>query len=165
MMKNKKIGLLATVLVASLVVGVFAAIQLSNNLTANWVVKESQGNLVLSWYDAMPTGDLYIGNWYYPQIRLQNVGVATYKNVIVKFEVWADVALPEGSVVVQGNWGTGLQNIVTWNSGKFVGTWGPAIGFEVGPGYNVLSQFQYKFEGNAPVDVRYYFNAWVETVP
>jgi len=171
MMKNKKIALLASILVATLVAGVYAGLQLSNPITASWTLKESGNNLVLSWAAATPTGDLYRGRWYNDtKVRLQNTGDAAY-NVIVKFKVWIATSLPENSMRVLGNWGTGWQDIATrqWDSAlaRFVyaGTWGPSGGFNCTSGWDITSEFRYMFEASAPIDTTYYFEAWVEQVP
>lgn len=162
--------MLTTILMITLIVGVYAGMRLSNILTAQWIVRESQGNLVLSWYWNEPTGDLNRGQWYYTQVRLQNIGETTY-NVIVKFKVWIYTDLPENSIRVQGDWGTGWQDIAfrEWDSGLgryvYVGTWGPPSGFQCTPGWDVVTTFRYMFEASAPIDVTYYFNAWVEEVP
>lgn len=171
MMKNKKIALLASILVMTLVAGVYAGLQLSKPITASWTLKESGDNLVLSWFAATPTGDLYRGQWYNAtQVRLQNTGAATY-NVIVTFKVWIATDLPADSMRILGDWGTGWQNIATrqWDSalGRFVyvGTWGPSAGFACTPGWDIVSTFRYMFEASAPIDTTYYFEAWVEQVP
>ena len=171
MMRNKKIGLLATVLAASLVVGVYAGMLLSNTLTANWVVREPQTNLALYWYSGTPSGDLNIGTWYDTYVELKNLGQATYSSVIVKLKISADVSLLAGCIKLIGYDTTyGWINVpltLETEGGKdiFTGYWGPSTGFPVGPGYDEVSHFQYMFEGNAPVNVNYYFSAWVETVP
>jgi hypothetical protein len=169
MMRNKKIGLLATVLAASLVVGVYAGMLLSNTLPATWVVRESKTNLALYWYSGTPSGDLNIGTWYDTYVELKNLGQATYSSVIVKLKISADVSLLAGCIKLKGYAGGWIDvplTLVT-ESGKdiFTGYWGPPAGFSVGVPYDEVSHFQYMFEGNAPVDVNYYFSAWVETVP
>ncbi|HLE76124.1 MAG TPA: hypothetical protein VI864_08835 [Candidatus Bathyarchaeia archaeon] len=169
MLGKKKIAVLATVLMATLVVGVYAGTLLSNTLTANWVVRESGTSLQLYWYSGTPSGDLNKGTWYDTYLGLRNLGQATYNNVIVKFKIYADVSLLTNCITLKGytnTWIVVSLTLVT-EGGKdiFTGSWGPAEGFAVGPGYDVVTHFQYMFEGNAPVDQNYYFSAWVETVP
>jgi hypothetical protein len=171
MMRNKKIGLLATVLAASLVVVVYAGMLLSNTLPATWVVRESKTNLALYWYSGTPSGDVNRGTWYDTYMGLRNDGQATYSSVIVKFKISADVSLLAGCIKLKGydttyGWINVPLTLVTEDSKDiFTGYWGPPTGFSVGVPYDEVSHFQYMLEGNAPVDVNYYFSAWVETVP
>jgi hypothetical protein len=170
MLAKKKIALLTVALMVMLAGGVYAGMRLSNILTANWVVKESQTNLVLSWPYDEPSGDLNRGQWYSTYVRLQNTGATTY-TVIVKFKVWIATSLPDGSITIQGWYSDDWHNIATyqWDSdlGRYVyvGTWGPSEGFQCTPGWDVISEFRFKFESNAPIDTPYYFEAWVEQVP
>jgi hypothetical protein len=169
MMRNKKIALLASILVVTLVVGVYALV-LSNTLTASWTLRESGTNLVLYWADGEPSGDLYRGQWIQTKIGLRNDGLATY-TVSDKFKIYTVASgLPSGCVTIEYNEddGTGwhdMTDVLTgWGSNTLTGYFGPPAGFTVGPGYNVQTWFRIMFNGNAPIDVGYYFESWVEQV-
>jgi len=101
MMKNKKIALLSGILMATLVVGVFAAIRLSNVLTADFTVADEP--LLHQWIDWSPDGKtLYRGALYSPSIRLYNPTTSTFEKVIVRFELSASgYAIPKDSVTIQ----------------------------------------------------------------
>ena len=163
MMRNKKIALLASILVATLVVGVYAVI-LSNTLTASWTVVESGANLELSWYADTPGGSLSRGVWYTTQIRLRNTGVATY-TVIDKFDIYASgYSIPDGSIVIQYWDGDSWEPVGIYGWGTHLtGYFGPSTGFSCGPGYDATTLFRYMFEGNALL-TEYSFSAWVEQV-
>jgi hypothetical protein len=168
MMKNKKIGLLATVLVASLVVGVFAAITLSNTLTTTFNVKKEP--LLLEWKVWTPAGDLYRGAWYATWIRLYNPTTSTFANVIVKFTLYAEgYAFPENSVTIQywdgDSWEPMGIDIASWGTATLTGYFGdPTNGFPVGIGYDETTGLQFRLNEEAPI-AGYTFTAWAETVP
>ena len=167
MMKNKKIALLASILVASLVVGVYAVI-LSNTLTASWTLRESGTTLVLYWADGEPSGDLYRGGWITTKLGLRNDGLATY-NVSDKFRIYTGGAvLPSGCIKIEYYYGTSWVNMTGvlsgWGTNVLTGYFGPPAGFPVGPGYNEQTWFRIMFDGDAPINVGYYFEAWVEQV-
>jgi len=135
MLAKKKIAILATVFMATLVVGVYAGLQLSNRLTASWVVREPGGNLELWWNAGEPTGDLNRGTWYYGEIGLKNKAQATY-HVIVKFKIYTDVSLTTNDIKITiydegaGQW-IDLPMTVVTEGGRDIltGTWGPPAGF------------------------------------
>jgi len=168
MMKNKKIALLASILVMTLAVGVYAGLQLSNKLEASWVVQEPGSNLELWWNAGTPSGDRYRGTSYYGEIGLKNNAQATY-HVIVNFKISADVSLLADCIKItifdegSGTWIDLPMTLVTEGAKNvFTGVWGPAEGFDVGLGYYKVTPFYYTFEGNAPVGTWYHFEAWVE---
>jgi hypothetical protein len=165
MMKNKKIGLLATVLMASLVVGVFAAITLSNTLTTTFNVKKEP--LLLEWKVWTPAGDLYRGAWYDTWIRLYNPTTSTFEKVIVKFTLTAGgFTFPADSVTIQywdGSWKPMGIDITSWGTTVLKGYFGPLTGFPVGTPYDVTTQLRFMFNEGAPI-AGYEFTAWAETV-
>jgi hypothetical protein len=168
MMGKKKIALLGVILMTTLAVGVYAGMQLSNTLTAHWVVRESGNNLELWWNAGEPSGDLYRGVWYYGEIGLRNKAEATY-HVIVKFKIYTDVSLTTNDVKIKaydegaGQWIILPLTVVTEGGRDILtGTWGPPSGFDVGPGYYKVTPFYCMFEGSAPVNMGYHFEAWVE---
>jgi hypothetical protein len=161
MLGKKKIALLAVVLMATLTVGVYAGLQLSNNLTATWTVTNTGTELTLSW-NPSPDGSTFArGSWYGNYgVRLQNTGTATY-NVTVKFKIDAGAGMPEKSIVLQ--YWTGVWNTLPmtgWGSSELTGSFGPPSGFLVGPGYDVTTLLQIMFEGNASL-TGYSTNIWV----
>lgn len=166
MMKNKKIGLLATVLVASLVVGVFAAITLSNTLTTTFNVKKEP--LLLEWKVWKPEGDLYRGAWYATSIRLYNPTTSTFEKVIVRFTLTAGGStFPTGSVTIQywdGSWKPMGIDPASWGTTVLKGYFGdPINGFPVGIGYDQTTALQFRLNEEAPI-AGYEFTAWAETV-
>jgi hypothetical protein len=168
MLGKKKVVMLAAVLMATLAVGVYAGIQLSETLSASWTVQESGTNLALWWQENTPSGELYRGQWYQTQIGLKNTGAATY-HVIVKFQIRTNVSLTANDMKLQYSDGSAWHDLpltpeTVGDRDMLVGSYGLADGFDVGPGYNVLTWFQYYFEGSAPLDGAYYFEAWVEQV-
>jgi hypothetical protein len=171
MMKNKKIALLASILVVTLVAGVYAAVRLSNILPTSWTLRESGENLVLYWADGAPSGDLYRGEWITTKIGLRNDGLATY-TVSDKFKIYTVASgLPSGCITIEYNQddGTGWHDMTSvltgYGSNTLTGYFGPPAGFTVGSPYDVQTWFRIMFNGNAPIDVGYYFEAWVEQVP
>jgi hypothetical protein len=166
MMRNKKIGLLATVLAASLVVGVFAAIQLSNTLTANFEVKEAP--LLLQWQVWEPTGTLYRGSWYGTAMRLYNPTQSTFDKVIVRFTLTAGGnVFPTDSVTIQywdgDSWEPMGIVATSWGTTILKGYFGPLTGFPVGIGYDQTTQLRVMFNDGAPI-AAYAFTGWAETV-
>jgi hypothetical protein len=112
-----------------------------------------------------PTGDLHRGEWIYAYIGLRNNGEATY-TVIDRFTISAPGhGLPEGCITIQyynGGW-LDMTNVITgWSSDTLHGYFGPVGGFECIPGYNEQTLFRIMFDGDAPIDVGYTFEAWVE---
>jgi hypothetical protein len=175
MMKNKKIALLASILVVTLVVGVYAAVQLSQPITTSWTLRESGTTLELYWYGGegyygRPTGDLNRGQWIYASIGLRNTGEATY-TVIDRFTITTGPALPSGCIKMEYNEHDGqgwhdMTPVLTYAGGTVTGYFGnPSTGFIVGPPYDVVASFRIMFDGNAPIDVGYSFVAWVEQFP
>jgi hypothetical protein len=170
MMKNKKITLLASILVMTLVAGVYAAVRLSNPITTSWTLRESGTTLELYWaapYGA-PTGDLNRGGWIYASIGLRNNGLATY-TVLDWFKIYtAASGLPSGCVTIEyydgASWLDMTGVLTGYGSNTLTGYFGPITGFPVGPGYDVVSSFRIMFNGNAPINVGYTFEAWVEQI-
>ena len=161
---NKKIALLASILVASLVIGVYAIV-LSNKLTASWTLREKK-TLELYWASTEPSGDLYRGEWNYAYIGLRNNGLASY-DVIVKFVIYTVASgLPTDCITIEyyedTTWYDMTGVLTGWGSATLNGYFGPSTGFPCGVGYNEVTQFRIMFDGNAPIDVGYYFEAWVE---
>jgi len=162
-MQRKKIALLASILMATLVVGVYAVV-LSNTITTSWTLKESK-TLELYWV-TKPSGDLYRGTWIEAKIGLKNNGLASY-DVSVKFKIYTGGAgIPTGNVTIQyydGGWHDMTGVLTGWGSATLNGYFGPSAGFPVGPGYDVVTLFRIMFDGSAPL-VSYNFEAWVEQV-
>jgi hypothetical protein len=165
MMRNKKIALLATVLAASLVVGVFAAIQLSNTLTTGFNVKAEP--LLLEWKLWKPEGDLYRGSWYNTQIRLYNPTQSTFDKVIVRFTIYSyGVAFPGGSITIEyydGAWKDMTGVLSGHGTNTLTGYFGPSTGFPVGIGYDQTTELRVMFNDGAPI-AAYAFTGWAETV-
>jgi len=173
MMRNKKIGLLATVLAASLVVGVYAVI-LSNTLTTSWTLKAGTP-LELYWAAPYygPSGDVNIGAVIYASIGLRNNGLATY-TVLDWFKIYTSASnLPTGCIKIEywqdedGNsvyeWKDMSGVLTGWGTTTLTGYFGPrATGFPVGPDYDVVTSFRVMFDVGAPL-AGYGFDAWVET--
>jgi hypothetical protein len=167
LVKKAAMIVIAVALAATLSI-VFANLILSNTLTASWTVQESGSNLVLWWDSNTPGGTLNRGVWYQTGIGLQNVGVATYKITLI-FRIYTDISLTTTDVKTQYWDGLAWQDLpltVQTVGGRdiLVGTFGPGGGFDVGPGYNVVTQFRYYFEGSAPVGHGYSFDTWAEQV-
>ena len=165
MMRNKKIGLLATVLAATLVVGVYAGMLLSNTLTASWNVINTGSELYLSWNPSPDGSNFARGIWYGNYgVRLQNTGAATY-NVIVKFQIDAGAAMPTDCFKIQYYDGTNWLDlpITGWGDTSVEGTFGPSGGFSVGPGYDVTTPLKVMFNGIAPI-TGYTVYIWAEQV-
>lgn len=171
---NKKILRRASIVclaLTMLVTGVFAAIQLSNNITASWTVGVDSSQLLLTWTSGAPTGTLYRGVWYQESIRLQNTGLATYDLVTVKFTIdtlgGSGEVLPDNCLAIEYNDGTSWLDmtgvISDWGINKISGYFGPVGGFPVAPDYDETTQFRIMFDGDAPLTT-YSFDAWVETV-
>jgi len=160
-MQRKKIALLASILMVTLVVGVYAVI-ISNTLEASWSVKESIEDLKLSWVSGTPTGEHKRGVWYETEIKLENTGLATYK-VIDKFDIYASgYVIPTDSIVIQYWDGDSWEPVGFYGWGVHVtGYFGPYDGFDCTPGWDVTTIFRYMFDGNAP-PTGYTFEAWVE---
>ena len=163
-MQRKKIALLASILMVTLVVGVYAVI-ISNTLTAEWNVVSTIGDLTLWWEADTPHGDLARGVWYETTMGLKNTGTATY-TVIDKFTISTSGAgLPDGCITIQywyvDHWEDITGVITGWGTATIHGYFGPSTGFPCGPGYSETTVFRYMFEGNAPL-TGYTFNAWVE---
>ena len=166
-MQRKKIALLASILMVTLVVGVYAVV-LSNTLTASWTLQESGTNLELYWADGAPSGTLYRGEWITTKLGLRNNGEATY-TVTDKFTIYASgYTLPQDCLKIEywdGDAWVDMTGVITgWDSDTLSGYFGPVAGFECGPGYDEQTWFQIMFDGNAPIGVGYSFNAWVEQV-
>ena len=152
MMKNKKIALLASILVMTLVVGVYAGLQLSNTLTASWTVVETQDKLYLWWDANTPGGNIEVGKYYYPAIGLENKGEATYK-VLVKFKIWASGLpnIPANSIVIEYWDGDSYEPVGFYGWGSYVtGYFGPSGGFDCDPTWYQVTQLRYMFNANAP---------------
>jgi hypothetical protein len=165
MMKNKKLVYLATVLAVTLVVGVYAGLQLSNTLTASWSVVNTGSELYLSWNPSPDGSQFARGVWYGSYgVRLQNTGTATY-NVIVKFRIDAGATMPGNSFKIQYYDGSSWLDlpISGWGDASVEGTFGPSGGFSVGPGYDVTTPLQVMFDGTAPI-TNYATYIWVEQV-
>jgi len=171
-MKSKKIALISSILMATLVVGVYAVV-LSNTLTTTWTLEDST-NLNLYWSDSAgnlvgaPTG-FYRGVWKDGiYIGLETTGDTGYASVIGKFEIWAS-GYPDisGKVTIEywglegGSWG--WYGITLSGTTTLTGSFGPASGFPVTYPYKVWTQYRILFENDAPLG-SYGFNAWVETV-
>jgi len=163
-MGKKKLAALAVILISALVLTVYA-LRVSNVLEVYWSVYEPQTNLVLSFVEGYgPPSSIPRGSWQNVQIRLQNVGQATYK-VRIYFKIWSSAALPDGCIKikyweVQDNQWHDLP-LSRVNDYTFEGWFGPAGGFDVPPGYDVTSYFLVLFDANAPV-ASYGFQAWAE---
>lgn len=164
-MNRKKIALIASILMATLAAGVYAGLQLSNTLTANFTVAES-APLELSWaYNSPNGGTFYKGNWYDTGVKLHNPTEATF-TVLAHLTITAGGAgFPDGSVkikyweVVDSSWHD--FPLSGWTTSVLTGTFGPSAGFDCGPGYDVTSDFKFMFDGNAPL-ASYSFEVWVE---
>jgi hypothetical protein len=167
MLGKKKIAVLAVVLMATLAVGAYAGMQLSNTLTASWNVINTQSELTLSWNPSTPGGNFATGQWYGTDgsygIELHNTGVGTY-NVIVKFNIDCNGAIPQNSIILQyydGSWKPLPITTGSWGSSEVGGTFGPPSGFSVVPGYDVTTPLRIMFEGNATI-TNYSTSIWVE---
>lgn len=166
MLAKKKIGVLAVLLMATLVVGVLAGMQLSNTLTASWNVINTGTELTLSWIPSPDGSSFARGAWYGNYgIRLQNTGAATY-NVVVKFQIDAGAAMPSNCFKLQYWDGTTWLDlpITGWGDGSVEGTFGPGSGFSVGPGYDVTTLLKVMFDGTAPI-TNYAVYVWVVQMP
>jgi len=170
-MNRKKIALLASILVATLVVGVYAVI-LSNTLTTSWTLRESGTTLELYWAAPYygPSGEVNRAGWNYASIGLRNNGLATY--TVLDWFTISTVAsgLPPGCITIEynnaGTW-TDMTGVLTgWGSATLTGYFGPRdTGFPVDPSYDKVTEFRILFNGNAPINVGYSFAAWVEQFP
>jgi hypothetical protein len=175
-MQRKKIALLSGILIATLVVGVYAGLQLSNTLTATFTVVSSTP-LQLSWVvnpDGMTFGQ---GYWHSTAIRLLNPTEATVTSVLLNFTIYAGgYIFPSDSMKIKFNsvvwsgwadpWDNGWIDIPLsgWGSEVLTGTYGTPGGFDCTPGFDATGPFKFMFEGNAPL-ASYTFNVWVERVP
>jgi hypothetical protein len=165
MMRNKTIGLLATVLAATLVVGVYAGMLLSNTLTASWNVINTGSELYLSWNPSPDGSGFARGIWYGNYgVRLENTGTATY-NVIVKFRIDAGANMPSNCFKIEYWDGDSWENlpISGWDDMSVEGTFGPGGGFSVGPAYDVTTLLKVMFDGTAPI-TNYAVYIWAESV-
>ena len=152
-MSRKKIGVLAVVLLSTLVVGVYAGMTLSNHISASWTVVNTGTELVHSWEPSPDGSGFARGAWYGNYgIRLQNTGTATYK-VLVYFDIYAGVALPSNCFTIQYWDGSAWQNLPLsgWTTTHLTGTFGPSGGFDCTPGWNALTQLRIMFDGTAPL--------------
>jgi hypothetical protein len=159
---NKKIGLLAVVLLSTLVVGVYAVMTVSNHINASWNVTGTGTELTLSWDPSSPNGASFArGQWYGSDaatygIRLQNTGTATFK-VLVKITINAGANLPTDCIKVQcyEDWGSGLQwNSMTfsgWGTSTLTSSYGTPGGFDCTPGWNTATPVRVMFDGDAPI--------------
>lgn len=166
MLTKKKIALFATILMATLAVGVYAGMRLSNILETYWTVVENQDNLVLTWSGApspMKRGYWYGNDWGL-WIKLENVGTATY-HVIVKWRIWtADSALPENCIRIEYWDGDSWEPVGFyggWGTSEITGYYGPPSGFDCTPGWNQITYLRIMFDGNAPL-TNYGVQVWVE---
>ena len=167
MMINKKIALLASILIVTLIGGVYA-VTLSNTLTASWTLRPSTTDLELYWVGDAPNGELYRGQWISASVGLRNNGLATY-NVTDKFTISTSASgLPSGCITIEywdGDSWEDMTGVLTgYGSITLTGYFGPIEGFTVDPDYNEVSQFRIMLNGNAPINVGYQFAAWVEQV-
>lgn len=56
-----------------------------------------------------------------------------------------------------------MTNVITgWGSATLHGYFGPETGFECVPDYDEATLFRIMFDADAPIDVGYTFEAWVE---
>ena len=167
-MQRKKIGLLASILMATLIVGVYAGTIISNTVTATWTLETSITDLELYWADGgAPTGAYNRGIWIQTKIGLKNTKLATY-TVTDNFTITASsYSLPTDCIKIEYLDGTDwvdMTGVLTgWNTLTLKGYFGPITGFTVGPGYDHATDFRIMFDGNAPL-AAYEFNAWVEEV-
>lgn len=177
-MKSKKIALLASILMVTLVVGVYAVSRLSNPITTSWTLRESGNNIRLYWETDPPalSDGVYRGEWVQVGIGLENIGEATY-DVIGRFRIWTvGTAIPDGCITIEyyvaADPGSGevigwndMSGVLSgWGTKELTGWFGPSTGWTVDPDYdNVVTQFQILFDGDAPL-VGYGFEGWVEEV-
>jgi len=159
MMAKKRLLVLITVAITVVVLGVYAYTQLSNTLSGNFNVVTSPTSLSLSWVGANPNGATFsTGTWYQYYIELKNPTAATYNNVTVYFTIACGPALPSDAITLQYWTGSAWATIpLTIAGGTATGTFGPPMGFTVGPGYDVTTLIQILFNGDAPL-TSYSFN-------
>jgi len=153
-MTKKKIGVLAAVLLSTLVVGVYAGMTLSNHISASWNVINTGTELTLSWAPSPDGSNFATGVWYGEYgIRLQNTGTATY-NVLVYFAIDANAALPTDCVKIQYYDGTNWHDLTTmtgWATQHLTGYFGPVGGFACTPGWDATTPLKIMFSGAAPI--------------
>jgi len=165
MLAKKKIVMLAAILMATLAIGVYAGMQLSNTLTASWNVINTGSELYLSWNPSPDGSGFARGVWYGNYgVRLQNTGTATY-NVIVKFRIDAGANMPTDCFKIEYWDGDSWENlpISGWGDMSVEGTFGPVGGFSVGPAYDVTTLLKVMFDGTAPI-TNYAVYIWAESV-
>ena len=151
---NKKIGLLAVVLLSTLVVGVYAGMTLSNHINASWNVINTGTELTLTWAPSPDGSNFATGVWNGNYgIRLQNLGTTTY-HVLVYFDIYADAALPTNCVKIQYYDGATWQDLGTmtgWTTQHLTGYFGPSGGFDCTSGWDETTLLRIMFAGNAPI--------------
>ena len=166
-MNKQKIGVLAAVLLSTLVVGVYAGMTLSTHITASWHVTNTGTELTLSWEPSPDGSNFATGVWYGNYgVRLQNTGTATYK-VLVYFDIYANAGLPTDCVKIQYYDGAIWHDLTTmtgWTTAHLSGYFGPPGGFDCTPGWNQLTLLRVMFDGDAPI-TEYSVNAYVAAVP
>jgi hypothetical protein len=161
-MNKKKIGVLAAVLLSTIVVAGVYAYTVSNHISASWNVTNTETELTLSWRWNSPDGGSFArGQWYGSDaltygIRLENKGSGTFK-VLVKITINAGAGLPTDCIKVQcyEDWGSGLKwNSMTfsgWTTAKLTADYGTPGGFNCTPGWDTTTPIRFMFEGNAPI--------------
>ncbi|MCJ7718546.1 hypothetical protein MUO69_01285 [Candidatus Bathyarchaeota archaeon] len=165
-MNKNKIGVLAAVLLSTLVVGVYAGMTLSNHITASWHVTNTGTELTLSWEPSPDGSNFATGVWYGNYgVRLQNTGTATY-HVLVYFDITAGAGLPQDCVDIQYWDGADWLDLpmTGWTTAHLSGYFGPPGGFDCTPGWNQLTLLHVMFDGDAPI-TGYSINAYVAAVP
>jgi hypothetical protein len=163
-MNKKKIGVLAAVLLSTLVVGVYAVMTVSNHINASWNVTNTGTELTLSWSPGSPDGGSFArGQWYGSDaatygIRLQNTGTGTFK-VLVKITINAGANLPTDCIQVQvwADWDNNAvkewwnMTFAGWGTSQLTSSYGPAGGFDCTPGWDDTTPIRVMFGGSAPI--------------
>lgn len=163
---KKKTALLASILMVTLAVGVYAGLQLSNTLTASWNVLSTEGELYLSWNPSPDGSNFARGIWHGNYgVRLQNTGTATYR-VLVHFKIDAGAGLPEDCIEVEYYDGTDWYDLplTGWTTSQVSGYFGPSDGFDCTPGWDVTTPLRAMFDGDAPI-TWYTVTIWVAEYP
>jgi hypothetical protein len=152
-MNKKKIGVLAAILLSTIVVAGVYAYTVSNHISASWNVVNTETELTLTW-EPSPDGSnfargVWSGNY---GVRLRNTGTATY-HVLVYFDITAGAGLPTNCVDIQywdgANW---LDLPMTgWTTAHLSGYFGPPGGFDCTPSWNQLTLLRVMFDGDAPI--------------
>ncbi len=146
------IASIAASLVLSPAVGVYIGSKQSNVLTATCNTVKTISKLALTWNPSPEGSNLDRGssNGNYG-VRLQNLGTATYENVLVCLRIDAGAVLVENRVRMQRFDRLAWIDVPLsgWGTNSVAGNLNPQTRFTAGPGCDITTYMRMMFEGNA----------------